>query len=418
MRVLSVVALVVMAFSMVQAQDEPVTLTVWYLSVDPQPFIDVFQRWADQSGNQVELISIPASGFENQFLTRWTAGERPDILEYHGSQRDVLQLGPEENLLDLTDLGFAERAPNLYPALGTYNGRVYNAITSFPQVFGLYYNKQVLADAGLEVPQTFDDLFAICETLKEVAPGVVPIWENGGSGWPPQILPVMYQTDRNDSFDQAVLDRETTVDAPDSPYLASLQVYAELQQNGCFNEDITTAIFETGITEVAEGRAAMIALPPFVDMWNERFGGDTALTDSTIGFAYPSSTEPRAWWIPSPTGTYYGVKSGDPAREAAVLDFIRYATGEGYQQTIDESQTFPVFEGFENPANAQELTLSLKEAFDNNSRAPNLFPGGIQFDRIMNQLLSGQLTPEAAAQLYQLQLEQGAIAAGFPGWGE
>ncbi|MCB9460139.1 MAG: carbohydrate ABC transporter substrate-binding protein [Anaerolineaceae bacterium] len=416
-RIMAVAALIIMMISAVKAQDEPVTLTIWYNSASPDAFVNVFERWAEETGNAVELVAIPADGFENAVLTRWAAGERPDIMEYHATPAAVLQLNTE-NLQDLSDEAFIELAPALYPALGTVDGHTYAAITSFPQVFGLYYNKQVLADAGIEPPQNFTELAAACETLKEVAPDVIPIWESGGSLWPTQLLPVMYLADMDTDYLQSLLDKETTADAPDSPLVAALTAYSDLLNNGCFPEDITTTTFENGISVVAEGGAAMVALPPVTALWNEQFDGDTELADSTIGETFPASNGPAAWWGASPTGSYYAPLTGDSAREAAALDFIRYATGDGYQETIDESQTFPVMEGFENPADAQGLTLLLKEIYDFNS-GPSWDanrPPGIQFDVIMGTLVSGQATPEQAAVTYQLQLEQGAIAAGLPGW--
>ena len=44
---------------------------------------------------------------------------------------------------------------------------VYAAIIGFPQVFGLYYNKDVVAAAGIEAPQTFDELAAAFGALAE-----------------------------------------------------------------------------------------------------------------------------------------------------------------------------------------------------------------------------------------------------------
>lgn len=393
------------------------TLTVWYLSVNPPAFIDVYQRWADKTGNKVELVAMPSDGFENQTLMRWAAGERPDIMEYHANQ-GFWQLNPEQNLQDLSAEEFIARAPSIYPALGTYKGKTYAAITSFPQVFGLYYNKQVLADAGLEPPQTIADLETICATLQEKLPDVTPIWESGGSGWPPQIIPASYMADADPALEQEVLDKQRTLAEPDMPYVAAMTAYDKLLQSGCFNSDITTAKFEDGIKAVAEGTAAMVALPPFVDRFNAALGDDPAKTDATIGFAYPSSQGPRAWYIPSPTGSYFAPKTGDAAREAAALDFIRYATGEGYQQTIDESKTFPVLEGTNPPTDAQGLTLELKNAFDTNAGLGwgASFPPGIQFDRIMSSLISGQATPEELGEQIQLQFEQGAKAQQLPGW--
>ena len=46
-----------------------------------------------------------------------------------------------------------------------------------------------------------------------------------------------------------------------------------------------------------------------------------------------------------PIGSYLLPKTGDQAKEAAALDFVRYVTGPGYPGYIEASGTFPIVNG-------------------------------------------------------------------------
>lgn len=397
------------------------TLTIWHNSASPKPYIDLFQRWATKTGNKINLVAIPADGYETTTTTKWAAGERPDLMEYHATSL-FLALNPSQNLQDLSGEDFVKKAGSLYPAYATQNGKIYGAVTVFPTLFGLFYNKQVLAQAGLQPPQNFTDLKNAYTTLKQKSPNIVPIFENGGSSWPTQILPAMYLNDwqKDDAFGQSVISKKATMDDPNGPFVEALTTYQNFLKDGAFNKDITTGKFEDAIKAVAEGKAAMTALHSgVVPLFNAAFGDDPSKTDSTIGFAYPSKTKAILTGQPGPTGTYYAPKTGNAAKEAAALDFIRYATGEGYQQTTDESKSFPVLSGFKDPSGVQGLNLETKKAYDTGlvpAFNTNLVGFNAQFDKLMGTIISGQATPQAAAKQAQLQLAQGAKAQKLPGW--
>ena len=46
---------------------------------------------------------------------------------------------------------------------------------------GMFYNKAIFREVGVEVPTTWDELEAVCDKLLEA--GYTPISSNGGSGW-------------------------------------------------------------------------------------------------------------------------------------------------------------------------------------------------------------------------------------------
>src|SRR5690606_25447938 len=93
------------------AEPSGLKLTVWHNAGTPEPYTNVYHRFAEATGHELELIPIPGDGFENQVLSRWATGERPDILEFHPAWP---QLNPEENLQDLSNEAFVELSGNLY----------------------------------------------------------------------------------------------------------------------------------------------------------------------------------------------------------------------------------------------------------------------------------------------------------------
>jgi raffinose/stachyose/melibiose transport system substrate-binding protein len=65
---------------------------------------------------------------------------------------------------------------------GTYNDRVYQINLGRVGFSGIYYNKDLFAENGIEVPTTWSELVAACETLD--AAGTPCMTAGGGDGWP------------------------------------------------------------------------------------------------------------------------------------------------------------------------------------------------------------------------------------------
>ncbi|WP_199617515.1 ABC transporter substrate-binding protein [Paenibacillus alkalitolerans] len=64
----------------------------------------------------------------------------------------------------------------------TYNGKVYGINMGKVSFTGLYYNKKIFADNGLQVPTTWDEFVTVVNTLKEK--GVTPLGFAGKDIWP------------------------------------------------------------------------------------------------------------------------------------------------------------------------------------------------------------------------------------------
>jgi raffinose/stachyose/melibiose transport system substrate-binding protein len=402
--------------------DGGVTLTVWHNSQDPQAVLDMYSAYEKESGNTLELVPISSDGFEAAELTKWATGDRPDIMEMNGGASIISQYNPAENFTPLTDQKFVGRAGDIY-ATGGFgpDGEIYTAITSFPEVWGLYYNKAVLEQYGLEPATTQDELLAQCAVLSKA--GVTTIAESGGSQWPLFAVPYMETSSEMDpDWDAQVVDRTSTIDGPDSPLLAGTENYKSLLDSGCANSDITTSTFEDSVARVYSGEAAYQAIHSNIEpVYLEQAGGDGELLGKTVGFTHFGAEKPGVMVQPGVIGVYALPKTGDSAREAAALDFLTFVTGDYYQTYIDESGTFPVLEGATDPTQASPLMQEIKARYDEGPVTPlpgsGLTPGGYgDLLGALSKLIVNDVTPQEVVDGFQKHVESVASAEGLPGW--
>ena len=90
----------------------------------------------------------------------------------NGKTYDLTAYGEEHNWSEK----FSEGALQLC----TLGGQLCGYPTSY-NVLGVYYNKQIFADLGIEVPTTFDEFEAILPVIKEA--GIYPMETGGLYGW-------------------------------------------------------------------------------------------------------------------------------------------------------------------------------------------------------------------------------------------
>lgn len=404
----------------VAARAEGVTLTVWHNTQDTPGVLGLYEAYEKASGNKIELIGIPADDFQATTLTRWASGDRPDVLEYFPNLANLDRLNPSQNLVDLSDEDFVARSA-IYELGGrASDGRVYAAITTFPETWGLYYNKKVLADHGLTPATTFAEVLAQCPVLSKE--GIATLHQAGGSVWPVYAGPLVYASGiAEPDWVAEVVDRKARFDDPDSPWVLAMQAWIDMRDAGCYNSDMTTATFEQSARAVYGGEAAYQMIHSNIAaVYLDVAGGDAAVLDETVGFVGVGARTPATVMNAGPIGSFMVPKTGDAAREAAALDFIRFVTGAGYEDYIQASGTFPIQDGVADPANTSQLLRDIKAAYDKgprviliNQNVPGGDGSGLQ---VVSEVSVGQLTPvEAAAQLQQ-GVAAAAQAQGLPGW--
>ncbi|HSO69541.1 MAG TPA: ABC transporter substrate-binding protein [Arachnia sp.] len=167
-------------------------------------------------------------------------------------------LGAGGLIVDLKEsMGASGALDNVLPAVVSTEDNVYGGLVSMPYQYnieGIWFNKQIFADNGIEEPQTWDELMAAAETLK--AAGVTPMTQAGAAGWPLTRLMGMYIV-RNAGPDAMVKVRDDQAKLTDPEYVAGAQALADFAAAGHLGEGFSTRDMDQSQNLFLTGEAAM-----------------------------------------------------------------------------------------------------------------------------------------------------------------
>lgn len=141
------------------------TITVWR----PQNTAEIEQWWADMLAGfnekyagvyEAEQVTFPkggSQGYEDKINTAVIAGSLPDVILVDGPA--VATYAEAGIIIPLDDMVSEESKADLLDSTlkqGSYNEKLYT-LPLWESSVGIYYNKDMLAEAGIEVPETLED---------------------------------------------------------------------------------------------------------------------------------------------------------------------------------------------------------------------------------------------------------------------
>jgi raffinose/stachyose/melibiose transport system substrate-binding protein len=125
------------------------------------------------TANDLDVTTITTNGFDAAVQPYMEGVEKP-------AWQTLIEAGL---LMDLTDEEFVKNYDQL--ALeegGSFDGRVYSISLGRVTYSGMFVNKNLLADVGIEIPTTWTELVAACDAVK--AAGFECMTAGGGDTWP------------------------------------------------------------------------------------------------------------------------------------------------------------------------------------------------------------------------------------------
>lgn len=150
------------------AGSKTVTMMGWYDEADMKGVLEAINAKMDQKYT-LEYTYVSNSDYNNVLSTQLAAGEGPDIVMDGTGFVAKVKAG---NVKDITDYELLNDFNEAGLTLTSANGKIYG-IPSYGWFGGVWYNKDILAECGVEVPGTFDEYVAACEKIK--AAGHVPM---------------------------------------------------------------------------------------------------------------------------------------------------------------------------------------------------------------------------------------------------
>lgn len=390
------------------------TLTVWAAQNSAGTPDSVIAGFEELTGAEVEVQTIP-DPYEQGVQTKVATGDMPDLAFWQPTASSLTALNAKQNLQSLEGAPWVDSyAANYADITGVLDDTRYAALVTTPAVEGVYYNKQVLADAGItETPANWDEFLADARELE--AKGVTPFFEMGGDRWATQWwVSVQLADAADDGLWTRVNENEETFTDP--TIQGAIDTYQGLIDEGLFNSDIKTATFEDQGDALLAGDAAMVV------QVNSFFGqlqakADTAELDEKIGFFPISPSGNQATFIPDQSNALVAFATGDEKQEAASRQFLSYWMGEGYGDFVEAQSTVPLLTGVDTPADVpqalQDAAASVPDAAGSMQALAIANP-----DLYINlaDMIQGTKTPVEVAEATQQQFAELAKAQGATGF--
>ncbi|MEU8238476.1 extracellular solute-binding protein [Actinoplanes missouriensis] len=164
------------------AESASTGLTMWALSDQSTLKESVDAYNADHPDRKIDLQLFANDDYKQKLRVAFGANQGPDIFFSWGggALNDYVESGKVAEITS-ADLDTGRFTPSVLRT-ATFDGKVYGIPANGLAPVVLYYNKTVLADAGLQPPKTLDDLKAAVTTLK--SKGITPISLAANSKWP------------------------------------------------------------------------------------------------------------------------------------------------------------------------------------------------------------------------------------------
>lgn len=243
---------------------EPVTLTFWWEGAavgNLEIFQASFDRFEALHPNvTIEVVAIPFEDMLRTMPLALDAGTGPDIAMSLPLESITFPAAKAGHLLDLSDIAQERGWLDHYDTKALeVNNRGLDGIFGFPYewtVVGVYYNKDIYAQLGLEPPQSFAEFEEQLAAI--LAAGITPISVGARDGWP---LMHVWQEVAHTNVDYALLraleDRDPTVSYEDPAILAAAHKVTEWAELGYIDADAVAASFVDANNLFINGEVAL-----------------------------------------------------------------------------------------------------------------------------------------------------------------
>jgi raffinose/stachyose/melibiose transport system substrate-binding protein len=173
------------------------------------------------------------------------SGDVPDVLEYNKGNAFAGLVASQGLLTDLTDeaakrgwdklLSPSELALSRYDDRGIFGSGPIWGIPNYGEFVTVYYNKDMFAANGLEVPKTYDDFIKVMDAF--VAKGITPIAEAAGDYPIVHLLAELQLSQVNQQWVQDYQGLKKPFD--DAPWLYAAQQMKTWLDKGYIPKDVT-----------------------------------------------------------------------------------------------------------------------------------------------------------------------------------
>jgi len=346
-----------------------------------QPLLDKFE---DESGIKVDLEVIGWNDLQTRIQTAVTSGQAPDVVNIGNTWATSLQAtgaflpyGDEE----MDAIGGADKFVKTALDTGGAKGETVTSVPLYGLAYGLYYNKQMFADAGLTPPTTWEEMVTAAKKL--TTGDVNGITLAAGS----------YTENAHFAFINSAQNGAALFDDDGQPTFTSdgvvtgIKRYLDLMQTDKV-ADVGNAQYDNGtksVSDFANKKAAMVINQNNADN-SIAAAGMTSDEYGVVPFPAPADGDKIASFI---AGINLSIFKNTKNKDAA-LEFVKFMTSEETQNAVGKPfASLPVLEGVA-PSftdNAEEAA-TFQEIYSTMAQPLPLVPAEDQFESTVGKAMN------------------------------
>ncbi len=322
------------------------TITYWAsnqgtsLDNDKEVLTPVLDEFTKQTGVKVKLEVIGWNDLQTRIQTAVTSGQGPDVLNIGNTWAASLQatgaflpFGDSE----MKAIGGKDKFVKTALETGGAAGKTPTSVPLYGLAYGLYYNKQMFTDAGVQPPTTWEELVAAAKKL------------TNGTTYGFSLAAGSYTENAHFAFINSAQNGGEWFDGDGKPTFTTsenvdgIKRYLDLMQTDKV-VNTSNAQYDNGVQAVndfATGKVAMILSQNNADssivangMKSDQYG--------VVPFPAPDGGEPVASHV---AGINLSIFKNTKNKDAA-LKFVKYMTSEDTQTTLGKPYaSLPVLDG-------------------------------------------------------------------------
>lgn len=378
----------------------------------PQVY-SVVQSYMEEHPNvEIEIQGTEIDEHINKMKMAAQSDSLPDLFYIKtGIAKEMIEEGLIADLTDelTSDEEFMNGFRDGMTDVLNVDGRIYG-LPCEVQANGIWYNKQIFDEYGLEIPQTYEELMNCCKVFREN--GVTPMargTKDNYSVW--ALTNIFCRFGFYDHID-AILAGEEKWNNPD--YIKFFEKVQEMTEAGMWPDNVSTLGYGEAKEMFLGGNAAMLdsgvwdtksfdSSPLKEDVyfnWGPTFSdgiGNQEVSMKAASFPYCVSEKAKE----------------DPEKYAAVIDFLKYYYGkQGTNIIVEENQSVPVTK-YEGTVDASQYPVfarvmeKMEDDWESPALAPNFYlPSDLEaaYHDAITGVINSVYTPEQACDYLDEQM--------------
>lgn len=228
----------------------------WMTSGEDKKFLEKFTE--ENPDINLEVEAVDGTNYDKLLKTRLMSGDAPDVFLVQPGQYE--KYVKEGYLLDVSDRPSMELLKKSQPLedLYTTDGKVYGfPISTQGGPLPIFYNKKYFEKLNIEEPKTLDELFAICEKIKN--DGVEPLVFGDKDAWTLEMFfrSRIFSGELKEHPDWGY-DLYTGKIKPNEMFKNEYELMEKLTKEEYIGKSSLTMTYPQSVSYFVEGKAAML----------------------------------------------------------------------------------------------------------------------------------------------------------------